>query len=197
MSHIANTTAYQRLVERLNRFPQGAPPSELLFKILQLLFSEQERDLMALTPIRPFTVKKIACIWKMNEQAARAMLDNMADRGLMVDLENNNEHLYVLPPPMAGFIEFSLMRVRSDIDQKCLSELLHQYLNVEEEFIKNLFTTGETKLGRVFVHEPALPAADSVRVLDYERTTQIIASARHIGIGRATAAIKRSIRHGL
>ncbi len=32
---------------------------------------------------------------------------------------------YVLPPPMAGFFEFSMMRVREDIDQKALSELFH------------------------------------------------------------------------
>ena len=159
MSHIASTTAYQRLVERLNRFPQGAPPSELLFKILKILFSEKDADLVSLMPIRPFTVPKIARIWKMPVHNARLALDDLADRGLLVDLESDGEPLYVLPPPMAGFIEFSLMRVRSDIDQKHLSELLHQYLNVEEEFIKNLFTTGETQLGRIFVHESALPEA--------------------------------------
>jgi len=183
MSHVAHSSGYQRLVERLNRFPQGAPPSELLFKILKILFSEKDAHLMSLTPIRPFTVKKIAGIWKMSEKDSSVMLDTMADRGLMVDLESDGEPLYVLPPPMAGFIEFSLMRIRPDIDQKGLSELLHQYLNVEEDFIKKLFTTGETQLGRVFVHEPALPVATSVQVFDYERATEVIVSARHIGIG--------------
>jgi ferredoxin len=183
MSHIANTTAYQRLVERLNRFPQGAPPSELLFKILKILFSEKDAQLLALAPIRPFTVQKIAGIWNMPESDARRALDDMAARGLLLDMDNNGSPLYVLPPPMAGFIEFSLMRVRTDIDQKCLSELLHQYLNVEEDFIKNLFTHGETQLGRVFVHEPALPAGPGVQVFDYERATRAIESARHIGIG--------------
>jgi len=95
----------------------------------------------------------------------------------------NGKLLYALPPPMAGFIEFSLMRIRTDIDQKQLSELLHQYLNVEEEFIKNLFTTGETQMGRVFVHEPALPAGGDVQVLDYEQASSVIATAGHIGIG--------------
>ena len=59
---------------------------------------------------------------------------------------------------MAGFFEFSMMRVRDDIDQKLLAELFYQYLNVEEDFIRDLFTSGETQLGRAFVHEPALAA---------------------------------------
>ena len=183
MSHVAHSSGYQRLVDRLNRFPQGAPPSELLFKILKILFSEKDAGLMSLTPLRPFTGKKIAGIWEMPEKDARLALDDFADRGLLIDLESNGEPLYVLPPPMAGFIEFSLMRIRTDIDQNALSALLHQYLNVEEDFIKNLFTTGETQLGRVFVHEPALSVAHSVQVFDYERATQTIESARHIGIG--------------
>ena len=41
-----------------------------------------------------------------------------------------------MPPPMAGFIEFALMRTRGDIDQKYLSELYYQYMNVEEDFVK-------------------------------------------------------------
>jgi hypothetical protein len=41
MSHITLKSGYTELVERLNRFPQGAPPSETLYKILQILFSER------------------------------------------------------------------------------------------------------------------------------------------------------------
>ena len=49
-------------------------------------------------------------------------------------------------PPMAGFIEFALMRTRGDIDQKYLSELYYQYMNVEEDSVKDLFYATETKL---------------------------------------------------
>jgi Na+-translocating ferredoxin:NAD+ oxidoreductase RNF subunit RnfB len=84
---------------------------------------------------------------------------------------------------MAGFFEFSMMRVRQDIDQKLLAELLYQYLNVEEDFIKALFVNGETQLGRVFVHEPALPSDHSLEVLDHERASEVIKTARHRAIG--------------
>ena len=49
---------------------------------------------------------------------------------------------------MAGFFEFSMMRVRDDIDQRLLAELFYQYINVEEDFILALFANGETQLGR-------------------------------------------------
>jgi len=44
MAHAVTGGAYQRLAARLDRFPQGAPPSELLYRILELLFSEREAE---------------------------------------------------------------------------------------------------------------------------------------------------------
>jgi ferredoxin len=90
---------------------------------------------------------------------------------------------YVLPPPMAGFFEFSMMRLRGDINQKVLGELFYQYMNVEEEFIKALFTEGETQLGRAFVQEAALSPENALHVLDYERASEVIKTASHRGIG--------------
>ena len=183
MAHLTARDGYQRLVERLNRFPQGAPPSELLFKILRMLFSEKEAGLVSSLPIRPFAAKKAALVWKMPESEARKVLDSLAGRGLLVDNERHGQTTYSLPPPMAGFFEFSMMRVRGDIDQKLLAELFYEYLNVEEGFIKALFVNGETQLGRVFVHEPALPSDHSLEVLEYERASEVIRTARHRAVG--------------
>jgi len=183
MAHRTARDGYQQLVKRLNRFPQGAPPSELLFKILRMLFSENEAGLVSSLPIKPFTAKKAALIWKKPESEARKVLDSLAERGLLVDNDWHGRSVYSLPPPMAGFFEFSMMRVRQDIDQKLLAELLYQYLNVEEDFIKALFVNGETQLGRVFVHEPALPSDNSLEVLDYERASEAIKTSRHRAIG--------------
>jgi hypothetical protein len=84
---------------------------------------------------------------------------------------------------MAGFFEFSLMRTRRDIDQKVLSERFYQCMNVEEVFIRDLFGRGKTQVGRAFVHEPILTNDDAPHVLDYERATEAIKTATHIGIG--------------
>jgi ferredoxin len=183
LAHLTPKTSYRNLSKRLNRFPQGAPPSELLFKILELLFSEREAGLVAQLPIRPFTAEQAARIWKTNITQSRKALDELASRGILIDMELGNTTSYVLPPPMAGFFEFSLMRVRNDIDQKLLSELFYQYLNEEEDFIKALFTVGETRLGRIFVQEPVLTSDHALHVLDYERASRVIDSASHIGVG--------------
>ena len=184
MAHHTLKSSYDQLVNRLNRFPQGAPPSDVLYEILKMLFNEREAGLVALLPIKPFTVHKAAQAWKLNVTEAQKILDELAGRAILVDATSpSGKQTYVLPPPMAGFFEFSLMRVRGDINQKVLSELFYQYMNVEEEFIKSLFTDGETQLGRVFVQEAALTAENSLHVLDYERASEVIQTASHRAIG--------------
>jgi Pyruvate/2-oxoacid:ferredoxin oxidoreductase delta subunit len=183
MAHLTARSAYAHLVDRLNQFPQGAPPSDLLYRILGLLFTEREAELVALLPIRPFTAARAAAVWKMPVAGAQAVLDTLASKAILLDLRQGDEHVYVLPPPMAGFFEFSLMRVRGDVDQRMLSELLYQYITVEEDFIKALFTEGTTQLGRAFVHEPVLTSEQGLHVLDYERASAVITGSADMGVG--------------
>ncbi len=193
MAHHTTKSNYTNLVDRLNRFPQGAPPSKLLDKILEMLFSEKEAHLVSLLPIKPFNCKKASKIWKMSLSKTQKILDELASRAILVDIDQKGETQYALPPPMAGFFEFSMMRVRHDIDQKVLSELFYQYLNIEEDFVKDLFTLGETQLGRVFVHEPVLSNENAIHVLDYERASEVIKTASHMGI--STCYCRHKMHH--
>jgi len=184
MAHTTLKPGYHNLIDRLNRVPQGAPPSDLLYRILEMLFSEREAELVAQVPVKPFTAQQAANIWKIDATEARRVLEGLASRAVLLDMETpSGEMMYVLPPPMAGFFEFSMMRLRGDIDQKALGELFYQYITVEDDFIRALFANGETQLGRVFVNEPMLSADNALHVLDYERASQVIDSATAMGVG--------------
>lgn len=183
MGHIASKDAYKNLEDRINWFTQGAPVSDTLYKILQVLYTEKEAKWVALLPVRPFTAKKAAKIWNTSEARAEKFLTHLCEKALLVDSYHNGVRKFVMPPPMAGFIEFALMRTRGDIDQKYLSELYYQYMNVEEDFVKNLFFVTETRLGRVFVQEPVLTNENTLHILDYERASHIVEEAEYIGLG--------------
>jgi NAD-dependent dihydropyrimidine dehydrogenase PreA subunit len=183
MAHHTLRSGYESLVDRLNRLPQGAPPSDTLYAILKLLFSEREAELVALLPIRPFTVRQAAKAWKIKQSAAQKILDELAGRAILLDaIAPDGETSYVLPPPMAGFFEFSMMRLRGDVDQKLLATLFYQYINVEDEFISALFMR-DTPLGRAFVNENALSPESSVTVLDYERASEVVRNASQRCVG--------------
>jgi len=184
MSHIVGKDAYKSLEERLNKFPQGAPPSETLYTILSMMFTEEEAALVAKLPIKSFNIKTASIIWNINEVNTTKILETLASKALILDLdcEKDGEQKYMMAPPMAGFFEFTLMRTGGHLDQKLLSKLLHQYLNVEDAFVKDLFWGTDTKLGRAFVQERVLNDDNSIDILDYEKASFIIKSAKHIGV---------------
>ncbi len=191
MAHMTTRGSYQDLVYRLNLGPQGAPESDSLYAILRMLFAEEEAWLVSRLPLRPFPLARAARIWGKSLDEARKLLDALCDRGLILDLEEGEEIIYLLPPPMAGFFEFSMMRLNpKSADLALLGELFYQYMNVEEDFVRELFCDGQTRLGRVFVHEERLspaaapgPCAPTLQVLDYERASWVIDSATAIGVG--------------
>lgn len=183
MGHMTAKDAYQNLEQRINWFTQGAPASETLYQILQVLFTEKEAKVMAMLPVRPFTIKRAARVWNTSQARAEKVLNHLCEKALLVDSYHNGVRNFVMPPPMAGFFEFALMRTRGDIDQKYLSELYYQYMNVEEDFVKDLFYATDTKLGRVYVQEPVLGNDNMNHILDYERASHIVEEAEYIGMG--------------
>lgn len=183
MAHITGRTGYKELIDRYNKFPQGAPESESLYKILKVMFTNDEASLVSLLPIKPFSVKDAAKIWKKSEEDAFLILNGLAEKALLLDMNDSKEQKYVMPPPMIGFFEFALMRTGGHFDQKLLSELFHQYLETEEDFMRALLSL-KTPIGRILVNEKAVKPVDAVYVLDYERATKIIENAESIGVSR-------------
>ena len=61
--------SYVKLQQRLDRAPQGAPPSQALFDILKILFTEEEAELVSTLPINFVTAKKASKIWKKSEES--------------------------------------------------------------------------------------------------------------------------------
>lgn len=191
MGHITSKNAYKSLEERINWFTQGAPASETFYKILQVLFTEKEAKVMAMLPVRPFTVKRAARIWNTSEAKAEKVLDHLCEKALLVDSSYEGVRRFVIPPPMAGFIEFALMRTRGDIDQKYLAELYYQYMNVEEDFVKDLFYATETKLGRVYVQEPVLTNEHMNHILITRELRILLRKQNTSVLDCVTAATKR------
>ena len=169
MAHLTARTGYARLVERLNQFPQGAPPSDLLYRILSLLFSEAEAALVAQLPIRPFTAERAARAWKMPVGDAQRVLDTLASRALLLDLEQDGTHQYV-PASAHGRVLRVLVDARTRRRQS--AGVIRTVLPVPDGrrgLHQEPVHGGRTQLGRTFVHEPVLTGEQALHVLDYER----------------------------
>ena len=94
------------MIDRLNRFPQGAPESETLYSILKMLFTEKEADLVAQMPIRPFTAEDAAGRWNMKESEAHNILDSLAGRPCLSIWKFMESRCTAFLPPWLVFLNF-------------------------------------------------------------------------------------------
>ena len=198
MGHLLHDTkeTYLQLQRRVDNTQAGLPSTEQLHDILQHLFTPEEARIAALMPVVPRSLGTIAQRVRMRPDELRPLLDRMADKGLVFDFHHPSRGAYfMLAPPVIGFFEFSMMRVRSDIDQKQVAHLLSTYLYDRPEFARAL-AQGGTPIGRTLVREDTLEPADQVstEVLDYERATQI---ARQASAGAVSLCYCRHKRQHL
>jgi NAD-dependent dihydropyrimidine dehydrogenase PreA subunit len=173
---------YRRLQQRLDRMPTGAPDAEPLRRILRHLFSPEEAELASRMPTL-VSVAALAAQLDRDVDELRATIDDMARRGLVIDLEHGGERMAMLAPVVIGFYEFTFMRVREDAPMTELARLFDEYLHGDPEhtFAHAVFR-GSVQLGRSLVREETLPDPLPTEVLDWERANRVVADAATVSV---------------
>src|SRR5512137_2504402 len=191
MGHLTPKT-YHRLQRRLDQAPQGAPASDTLSRILEVLFTEEEAQVVSLLPIDIITLDQAARLLKRSNTETKVILDTLADKGLLVDLATGATQAYMTPFTFAGFFEFSLMRLDERFDKHLLSKLYYQYINTEDAFVRTIFSL-EPSIYRILVQEAAIGERDRAVILDYERANHLVETATCITVG--TCYCRHKMQH--
>ncbi|MBU8871438.1 MAG: 4Fe-4S binding protein [Gemmatimonadales bacterium] len=189
LGHIKNE--YRALAGRLEAGPVALPEPtdprawEGWKEILEILYTPEDAALLSKVPVMPSGLDKVAKQVKVSPAELEPKLDELCDRGLVLDLVHprTGKKKYLLAPPVVGFFEFSLMRAHDHIPKKRMAEALAAYTHYDSAFAEEVFK-GSTVIGRTLVHENVLGEnpADMPEVLAWERATAVIGTARTIAV---------------
>ncbi len=186
MGHLGHVKEeYRALVSRLEggqvALPEPKDPRAWTGwrDILEILYTPEEAELASKLPVRPTALDDLAARLRVNAQELKARLDAMCDKGLVLDIAHpqTGRTLYVLSPPVVGFMEFSMMRTHDAIPKKRMAEALEAYIHYDDAFVREVFGS-DTVIGRALVHETALDDDSLPDVLDWERATALLSEAR-------------------
>lgn len=177
MGHIvsAKEEVYQALAERLSRTPEGAPINEALMAILHKMYTETEAFVGSQFPALPMTLDKLSEITKLEEQELKVILEDMSNKGLVLDIPRKNTFYYMLSPMLVGFFEYTFMRTGDHLTLKELAELFETYFH--EDGVMREIAGVDTKVMRTLVYEKLIPLAVETEVLNYEKASEIIKQA--------------------
>ncbi len=170
---IAKEQVYRVLAERLNRNPVGVKINETLMEILYRMYTTTEAEIGSKFPLMPAPLEKIAAATGMPEEELRVHLNNMADKGLVIDLApRDGTQFFMLTPMVVGFMEYTFMRVTDKVPMQELAELFEQYHH--QPGVAETFFGAETKMFNTWAYESLMPVEVETEVLDYERASVMI-----------------------
>lgn len=184
MGHLAGKDIYRKLGKKIDNLTMKAPWNDTLYAILKELYSSEEAELVVKMPYNLSNLDRIQRITDFDKNKLKKLLDQLSAKGLIMDVFVCDDYYYMPSPMVIGIFEFTMMRSKSAINFKKMANLFHHYLQDEGAFYEANFNHQEqVSVARALPHEDALPDAEYVEVLDYERATSLINESDKYALG--------------
>jgi ferredoxin len=184
MGHLAYKDAYRDLGTAIDGLTVRVPWSETLRQILQQLYTEEEALLVSRMPTGLAALRRVARVTGMEESLLLPLLESLASKGLVMDLEVAGEYRYTVSPMVIGIFEFTMMRTDGEPDFKLLAGLFHDYMTSRDSMSAANFSHGErVSFMRTLPHQEAIAAEPHVEVLDHEKAEALVSSAAGLTVG--------------
>jgi len=166
------------LIDRLNRYPIGLVDSAKLREILALLFDDREAFVASRFPLMETTLEELCEATGIRAGELDAILESMANKGLVMDLPYAGKNFYLLMPGLIGFMEFTFMRQRGDLPVERLACLMSEYLHEQGRGGQaGEFFGSRTQIARALVYDEQIPV--SSRITPYEDAHRIIRNSAY------------------
>lgn len=179
MGHLSmGKDVYKKLVQKLDSYPIGIIEDEKVYKFLHSLYTPEEADIISHMPLQLSKADAIAKATGLLEQEAAPRLKQMADKGIVFLAEANGVTYYAPMWSIPGFLEMTLMKVREDIPQHELAQLMHDMMK-DKKFVDEVFQA-QTQFGRALVDNKA--AESTADVMPYELVTQVVKDAKKLAV---------------
>ena len=177
----------KRLQERLDTNAAGAPAAESFDKILRILFSQKEAEIALHLTFVLQPVSKLAQKTGIEPDKLTALLEGMADRGVIfAKLKPGAENRYCLLPTIPGLFEFPFMRPERTPQIKELGKLWEQY---HREGMGNAHAGAPTPQMRVIPIQETINMTSEV--LPYEIVSEMISRAEVISLTNCTCRVSK------
>jgi ferredoxin len=166
-------TVYKQLARRLDTIPNGFPATEsgVELKILAKLFTPEEAALALQLKLTPESAEHIAQRTGDDPQEIEAILDGMAERGLIRAKRGQGRVAYGLVPFVVGIYELQLAHMDEEfarLFEDYYREAFHELLGVRPP------------VQRVIPVEQNVPV--DIEIMPYERASELLGEAQSWGV---------------
>ncbi len=182
MGHLASKDVYRDLGRTIDGLSARAPWNETLRSILRELYTEEEADLVVRMPTGLASPSRIHEVTGMEVARLNYLLERLAVKGLVMDLEIGGETQFNISPLVIGIFEFTMMRRDGDVNLPRLAGLFKEYMN-EAFYRANCGQDMKVSVMRTIPHVESIDAESRVEVLDYEKANELVDQGPGAAVG--------------
>ncbi len=175
---------YQKLREILHKNPIGAPASKAFDEILRLLFTPEEVEIAVAMTFVPKSVEAIAQSAGVSTEAAGALCESMAKKGIVFSREKGGQMGYSLLPTFPGLFEFPFMKGGGTPLHEKLGKLWEEY---HKDGLSNEFGGSKTPVMRVIPIEQTLDARS--QALHFDLVSKMLESAQTFAVAQCACRV--------
>jgi len=173
MGHInSKSKIWDELRKRLDRHSTGLPRHAAIERILALLFTKDEAELATVFPLTTVLIEELVSKTGRKEAELMPLLDSMASKGLVMEIERDNRTHYWLSAAFPGFFEYTFMRVQEGFPYHEMAKLLDDYFK-QSDFAKEIAGM-KTQRTRTLIRRDAIGDDFISEVLPYETARGLI-----------------------
>jgi len=160
---------HEKLIDKLNEYPAGAPKTEKFIDLLKELFTDEEAKVGAEMPTLPTPLESIAETMGREAAGLKSILESMADKGLVYHRARDGQDHYSLFPLVPGIFELQFMKGEVSPKTRQLARLFEEMYYTG--WADDLFAS-KTQMARVVMMEKEIPSG--VEVFPYEKVSKFI-----------------------
>jgi len=170
---------YEKLREKIDTHPMGAPWHPAILMILEDLFTVEEASLALHMSFKGLQAEEIAGRAEILITEATSLLESMASKGIIYCMKSKGLVRYALMPPMPGFFEFSLVKGEDTPEARRQARLWEEYFTGA---LGNTLHGTKIPISRVIPLSKKIPYG--MDIFPYEECIEILKQAKKIALGQ-------------
>lgn len=184
MGHIAAKDIFRRVGHKLDNLHVRSAWNDDLKALVKSLFTEEEAEIFIRMPYVFSDLQRIQKITQLPEGRLQTLLENLSNKGLVVDVWIKDRYYYMPSPMMIGVFEFTMMRTGKDAKPAEWGPLFYRLLENRESYYNPNMGDGQVMSpARVYLHDESVLPDEYTRVLDYESATHIVDTSSKFAVG--------------
>ena len=169
---------FRMLAHKFNISYMPVVVTDGMVELMKDFYSREEAWLLVLMPLMPVSAKTVARLQFKNPAKVEKMLQDMVNRGLLIEFTDDGVQKFQMAPFIPGVVEMTLMKGEDTPESRRYAKKMHALLEESSSRVLDKIDAMDSSFARVIPVNQGL--SHDNQTLPYEDVRSIINGAKQV-----------------